>query len=200
MALNCREVLSAFGLHTSSCHRQSCRYEAARRHAEMLHKLSLENFQHQNSSETDRGHITTILEHDGEDDDDAKHIRPDQAGLSFTDTARSMLDEYDLSKGLTTEDSMGSQRNLPKVRTTRTVDHAVQVAIAGNRRNSLPDLGSRRPLRPRTAVRKDSFGSVRLDGQVWPAGCPFLLSTSNNCHQACSWSDFLVSVSALYEP
>ena len=155
----------------------------------MLHKLSLENFQHQHSSETDRGHITTILEHDGHDDEDAKHNRPDQAGLSFTDTAmpcHAMLEEYDLSKGLTSEDSMGSQHNLPKVRTTRTTDHAVQVAIAGNRRNSLPDLGSRRPLRPRTAVRKDSLGSFRLDSQVWSAGCPHLVSTPHNCHQACS--------------
>jgi len=144
-----------------------CRYEAARRHAEMLHKLSIENFHHQNANETDRGHITTILEHD-----DANHPVSDHAGLSFTDTARSMLDEYDASKGLSAVDNMDSQRNLPKVRTSRTADHAVQVAIAGDRRNSLPDLGSRRAPKPRTAVRKNSAGPVRLDSQVWPAGSP----------------------------
>ncbi|KAA6420512.1 MAG: NAD(H) kinase 1-like [Trebouxia sp. A1-2] len=86
------------------------KYEAARRHAEMLHKLSIENYHRQNADETDRGHITTILEHD-----DANHPLSDHAGLSFTDAARSMLDEYDASKGLSSVDSIGSQRNLPRV-------------------------------------------------------------------------------------
>ena len=144
-----------------------CRYEATRRHAETLHKLSIENYHRQNADETDRGHITTILEHD-----DANHHVSEHAGHSFTDTARSMLDEYDASKGLSSADSMGSQRNLPRVKTSRTADHAVQVAIAGDRRNSLPDLGSRRAPKPRTAFRKNSAGPVRLDSQVWPAGSP----------------------------
>ncbi|DBB14947.1 hypothetical protein WJX82_001068 [Trebouxia sp. C0006] len=137
------------------------KYEAARRHAEMLHKLSIENYHRQNADETDRGHITTILEHD-----DANRPVSDHTGLSFTDTARSMLDEYDASKGLSSVDSMGSQRNLPRVKTSRTADHAVQVAIAGDRRNSLPDLGSRRAPKPRTAFRKSSAGPVRLDSQT----------------------------------
>ena len=133
----------------------------------MLHKLSIENYHRQNADETDRGHITTILEHD-----DANRPVSDHTGLSFTDTARSMLDEYDASKGLSSVNSMGSQRNLPRVKTSRTADHAVQVAIAGDRRNSLPDLGSRRAPKPRTAFRKSSAGPVRLDSQVWPAGSP----------------------------
>ncbi len=133
----------------------------------MLHKLSIEKYHRQNADETDRGHITTILEHD-----DANRPVSDHTGLSFTDTARSMLDEYDASKGLSSADSMGSQRNLPRVKTSRTADHAVQVAIAGDRRNSLPDLGSRRAPKPRTAFRKTSAGPVRLDSQVWPAGSP----------------------------
>ncbi|KAL0032949.1 hypothetical protein WJX77_008096 [Trebouxia sp. C0004] len=137
------------------------KYEAARRHAEMLHKLSIENFHRQSADETDRGHITTILEHG-----DANHPVSDHAGVSFTDTARSMLDEYDASKGLSGVDSMGNQRNLPRVRTTRTADHAVQVAIAGDRRSSLPDLGSQRAPKPRSAVRKNSPGPVRLDSQT----------------------------------
>ncbi len=128
----------------------------------MVHKLSVENFHHQNSNETDRGHITTILEHD-----DSKHPLSDGPHHTFTDTARSMLDEYDASKGLTSADSMGSQRNLPRVKTSRTADHAVQVAIAGDRRNSLPDLGSRRAPSPRSAVRKTSIPPVRQESQVW---------------------------------
>ena len=132
----------------------------------MLHKLSVNNLHHQNANDTDRGHITTILE-----DDDRKHSLADGPTPSFTDTARFMLDEYDISKGLTSSDSMSSQWNLPRVRTTRsTAENAVQVAIAGDRRKSLPDLGSRKFPRPRSAVRKNAAGLSRLDSQVWLAG------------------------------
>ena len=75
-----------------------------------------------------------------------------------------MLDEYELAKA----DSVGSQRNLPRVRVpSRTADHAAQVAIAGNRQNSLPDLTSRRAPRPHAAALwKNSMGPARLDSQV----------------------------------
>ena len=150
------------------------RYEAARRHAETLQKLSLEHIHHQTSIDTDRGHITTILEHD-----DTMHPLSDRSHHSFTDTARDMLDEYDASQELDRANSMSSQRILPRVRTTRTADHAAQVAIAGNRQNSLPDLPSaRRAPRPRAAaVRKNSAGVVRLDSQV-PSVLDFCLGTS----------------------
>lgn len=140
-----------------------CRFEAARRHAETLQKLSLEHLHHQTSTDADRGHITTILEND-----DNSPAHSNSAQPSFTDTARSMLDEYQASQDLVSANSVSSQRNLPRVRTTRTADHAAQVAIAGNRQNSLPDLtSSRRAPRPRAAaLRKNSAGPVKLDSQV----------------------------------
>lgn len=137
------------------------KYESARRHVDMLQKLAEKQHQQQ-TLDTDRGHITTILEHD-----DSNHPLSENSQPSFTDTARSMLDEYDAVKGLANADSMGSERNLPRVRTSRvTADHAAQVAIAGDRRNSLPDLGSRKFPRAKSATRKNSLGPVRIDSQI----------------------------------
>lgn len=149
-----------------------CRYETAKQQAETLHKLSLEHLHHQTPLDTDRGHITTILEHD-----DTKHPLSDRLQPSFIDTARSMLDEYTNSQELAKADSVSSQRYLPRVRVpSRTADHAAQVAIAGDRQNSLPDLTSRRALRPRAALRENSTGPVRLDSQVrWPTSLDFCL-------------------------
>ena len=129
----------------------------------MLQKLAEKQQQQQQQTlDTGRGHITTILEHH-----DSKHPLSDNAQPSFVDTARCMLDEYDAAKGLANADSMSSERNLPRVRTSRvTADHAAQVAIAGDRRNSLPDLGSRKFPRAKSATRKNSLGPVRLDSQV----------------------------------
>ena len=170
------------GIHLDSCpymhtHTSNqptcCRYETAKQQAETLRNHSLEHLHHQTAVDSDRGHITTILEHN-----DTKHPLSDQAQPSFIDTARSMLDEYTNSQELAQADSMSSQRNLPRVKIpSRTADHAAQVAIAGNRQNSLPDLTSRRAPRPRAAApRKNSLGPVRLDSQArWPTSSDFCL-------------------------
>ena len=140
-----------------------CRYETAKQQAETLHKLFSEHLHHQTPLDTDRGHITTILEHD-----DTKQPLSDRPQPSFIDTARSMLDEYTNCQELAKADSVSSQRYLPRVRVpTHTADHAAQVAIAGNRQNSLPDLTSRRAVRPcAAALKKNSTGPVRWDSQV----------------------------------
>lgn len=160
---SCYKVLKHLGQQfafTSIDQPACCRYEAAKQQADTLHKLSLGHLHHEAPLDSNRGHITTILEHD-----DSTH-RPlsDQPEPSYIDTARSMLDEYELAKA----DSVGSQRNLPRVRVpSRTADHAAQVAIAGNRQISLPDLTSRRAPRPHpAALWKNSMGPARLDSQV----------------------------------
>ena len=158
-----------------------------------MHKLSLERLHHQSPTDSDRGHITTILEHD-----DGKHPLADRPQPSFIDTARSMLDEYATSQELANADSMSSQRNLPRVKTSRTADHAVQVAIAGDRQNSLPDLTSRRALRPRAAaLRKNSIGPVRLDSQVRGSLslkiCLLVISFSLHVHLSSAISELILT-------
>ncbi|KAL3158700.1 hypothetical protein ABBQ32_011440 [Trebouxia sp. C0010 RCD-2024] len=140
-----------------------CRYEVSKLQAETLNRLSSEHLQ--SSTDTDRGHITTIPEQD-----ETGSPFSDRAPPPSTGTAPPSLDEYASSQELPRTESMSRHHHLPKVRTSRTADTAVQVAIAGNRQNSLPDLTSRRAPRPRpVAVMKNAMGPTRLDSQTSPS-------------------------------
>lgn len=116
----------------------------------MLHKLSLER---EPSGKADRGHITTILE---QDEYRADSMDSQTTDASFSDRAQpTPCAAGEAAYG--SPDSLTGPHRLPKVRVTRnTVDTASQVAIAGNRQNSLPDLTARRAPRHRNMSRKDS--------------------------------------------
>ena len=149
------------GTHTFDWHSQTCcRFEAAKLQAEALHRLGSEHLQ--SSADTDRGHITTIFEQDETESPFSDRAQPPSTG-----SAAPSLDEYASSQELARTQSMSQHQNLPRVRTTRTADLAIQVAISGNRQNSLPDLTSRRAPRPRAVtVMKNAIGPARLDSQV----------------------------------
>lgn len=151
-------------LQTVFTERRGCRYEQIKKHADMLHKLSLER---EPSGTADRGQITTILEQD-------ESCRADSLESIYTDASDRAQPAPDSTEEATSAGSdplpadAASQR-LPKVRVHRaTADAASQAAIAGNRQNSLPDLGSRRAPRHRSMSRRDS-GSLKRKGSGLPA-------------------------------
>lgn len=139
----------------------------------MLHKLSLER---EPSGKADRGHITTILE---QDECRADSLDSTHADACCSDRAQPVPDGGD-DPGPSRSDPLTGTRGLPKVRVHRaTADAAAQVAIAGNRQNSLPDLSSRRVPRHKSTPRKgsgslsrkDSGGPARVASQVCSCCC-----------------------------
>ena len=139
----------------------------------MLHKLSQE---HALPTKADRGQITTILE---QDECRADSIDSTHTDASCSDRAQPVPHSGEEATSAGSDPLTGSRR-LPKVRVHRaTADAAAQVAIAGDRQNSLPDLSSRRVPRHRSMSRKDSGsmshreidGPARVASQVRKCCC-----------------------------
>lgn len=132
----------------------------------MLHNLDGEP-----SANTDRGHITTILE---QDECSADSLDSPHTDACCSDRAQPVPDGGD-EAGPSGSDPLTGSRGLPKVRVHRaTADAAAQVAIVRNRQNSLPDLSSRRvsghkstpPKGSGNLIRKESGRSARVTSQV----------------------------------